>query len=210
MTTHILIQGGQRTSNPDYAMYPGVLPGLNDVFETASHKGPAVYAATRVLDFDGGSLVTNINVPRVISPESWGSTALRHYSQRVAQIAAADVLQVAVMPRFSTLVRLHWIVAKVLSAGTADLRIKGLSTSVGAVLTLQAGIDLTTVGSGLIDVQAANGGKPLYFDQNDALEVVINSLPSGVTNADGTYGGGIQGLALILTPIIEEYARGAF
>lgn len=213
MTTHCLIQGGQRTANPFYAMYPSVLPGVNDNFESAAHKGPVLYANTRVLDFDAGSLVTNLNVPQSISPETWGAAALKNYFTSVVAIAAGDVVQAQVIPRFATLTKLHWYVAKALPAGsyTCDIRVNGRATSMGgSPITLKSAIDMTVVASGIIDCEAANGGVPMYFDQNDILEVVFNTMPANTVASDGTFTGGLTGLALWVTPVTEEYLRGAF
>lgn len=211
MSTYCLVQGGQRTFNDQYAMFPASLSNIDDALQSAAAKGPSVYAVTRVLDFDGGSLVSNANVPSSLSPESWGSTALRHWSQKVTQLVPNDIIQVLELPRFTELVGLHWYVKKVLvGTSTADIRILGRSAAIGSPLTLKSALDLTTVSSGVITMSAVNSGNPIYFDQNDVLEVKFNSLPARTTAADGSYTGGVQGLGLFVTPIVREFLRGAF
>lgn len=212
MTTHILVQGGQRTFNDQYAMFPGTLSGLTDNLGSPANKGPSRYAETRVLDFDAGSLVTNLSVPKTISPESWGSMALSNYVKSVAQVASGDVLQVLELPKFSQLVGLHWFVAKTLASGTAVIRVNGRAASIAGNLNLKTGIDLTTVGSGVLSFPKSGvfSGNEIYFDQNDILEVVISSQPANTTGSDGKFAGGVQGLALFVTPVIEMYVRGAF
>lgn len=212
MTTHCLIQGGQRTLNDQYAMFPGVLSALTAKIGFPTNKGPSVFTPTRVLDFDAGSLVTNLFVPKTISPESWGSMALSNYVKRVAQIASGDPLQVLELPALTQLIGLHYYVAKPIASGTAVIRVLGRSTSINGNLNIKTGIDLTTVNSGVVNLPDAGifAGAAVYFDGNDVLEVLISSQPANATGSDGAFTGGVQGLALVVTPVIQTYIHGAF
>lgn len=208
-TTHNLHLGGLRTMNPEWSMFPQTLPGLNDHTQVDNRRGPARFSNTRWLDFDSSSLVQATMVPAQVSPEATGSAGLRNYIKH-NEIVAGDVIVTHVLPRFTSLDKVHWAVAKCITPFKFDIRVRGQAASVGAPIVLASNIDGGVVSSGLIDVVAVNGGKTVYFDQNDVLEIVIKDMPANDLAADGTIAAGINGLGLAITAVQEEFFRGAF
>lgn len=201
MPTHNLFEGGQKNSSrfPENNLYPSTEPGLNENMESDQRRTSVVYSNTRMFDFnderpslgmvDAGS---GLN-----SPMAYGSTALRHYL-RLNDIVAGDIIATHILPRFSMLEWVHWSVDDAITPFTFDIQVRGQAASVGAPVVLAAGVDGSVLASGLIDVKAINGGAPMYFDQNDILEIVINSLP-----ADG-----IKGANFSISPVLMEFVRG--
>lgn len=207
--THNLHLGGQRTMNFDYTMFPQVLPGLDDHMQVDNRRGPARFSNTRWLDFDSSALVMASSVPAQVSSEAHGSAGLRHYTAH-NEIAIGDVIVTHILPRFTSLDKVHWAVAKCITPFKFDIRVRGQATSVGAPIVIATGIDGGVVSSGLIGIPHINGGENIYFDQNDVLEIVVTDMPVAEVGTDGTFTGGIKGLGLAITCVQEEYFRGAF
>lgn len=207
--THNLHLGGQRTLNADWTMFPQALPGIDDHMQVDNRRGPARFSNTRWLDFDSSAQVLASAVPAQVSPEAHGSAGLRDYLRRT-EINVGDVIVTHVLPRFTSLDKVHWCVAKCVTPFKFDIRVRGQSASVGAPVVIAAGIDGGVVGSGLIDIAKINGGETLYFDQNDVLEIVVTDMPPTDVGTDGTFTGGLNGLGLAITAVQEEFFRGAF
>ena len=216
MATHVLVQGGQRARNLDLQMFPGSLSSLSDDMQMSAGR-PATFGQTRVLDFNSGSLVLNSYVPENLSPESYGSAALRQY-MRENEIAEDDVLQVMELPKKSALIGLHYDIL----AGVADLefsiQLNGRGIGAGSSNIAIAGtldgvttIDGSAEASAFIWMPKINSGNPYYLDGgNDVVEVVMRALTAGSVGGDGLYTGGIEGFCLAITPIVMQFDSGAF
>ncbi len=208
MATHCLVQGGIRTVNADYNMFPTVLPGVDQVYK-AEVRTPAVHSLARVLDFASGMMVTNPNVPAAISPEAWGSTGLVNFLKNNT-VAANDVLQICVLPRRTMLTHVYLRVAKPITPCAFTLRVAGRSSNLGSPIVLGTGISGAATTEMLIDVAAHNSGNPVWFKQNDVLELIPTSMPAVTVGSDGQNAGGLMGLGLVIAPIVFEFEKGAF
>lgn len=113
------------------------------------------------------------------------SPALAKYLE-THTIAAGDFLRIIVLPRRCELVRVWWAVEKPLAGMDFNIDVEGLAPSVGATVPLTTTpISAAAAATGLIDVQAQNGGNPLYIDGNDFLRVeLVNLPPSGIADSD--------------------------
>lgn len=231
MATHRLFHGGQRTGNSlgPTPIFPATEPDLTDRMDLDAQKSGIDFGLTRVLDFEAGSLVQNASIPAGLSPESWAtSRGLRHYMRENA-IVNNDVIVTHILPKFSRLLGVHWAVQKAITPFTFTLRVRGQANSIGGVVNLKTGISGASVGSGFIDchgltaaglvdvsgdpetdvaVAVSLTSTPLYFDENDALELVITAAPAADTNPDGSQSGGIIGAAVWITPVIQQFIRG--
>jgi len=218
---HQLFNGGQRTRNLDWAMFPQVAPGIDEPMESDARRSHVMFSLTRDLWFGGVSGVTSSAGPCGCGCGSTnsgckGSIALNHYISETP-IVAGDVIQTHILPRRSMLMFVHWSVESPIDPFTFDLRVRGQAASMGGTeaapvnLVLQAGINGTVADSGVIDVSAVNGG-PLYLDQNDFIEMVVNSLPpaGASSGCSDCASGGIHGLRVLISPVVMEFQRGSW
>lgn len=212
MAIHDIFLGGQRTPRGGfYEMLPSVEPLPNGAMTPATHKDGGNYSVTRHLFWKDED-----NMPRTGASE--GSRALCDYLQR-NEIAAGDVLNLVIIPRHTSLLKVWWMVHKPLAGFTFDLQVRGNAQSLGGTLAAPVPIPLVTgvdasmaasdaegcnLPSGLIGIDPTVQGDPnaegIYFDQNDMLQMVITGLPDE----------GIGCSELMISPVFETYCRGAY
>lgn len=224
MATHNLFFGGQRTNNPEWAMLPSVEPKPDEPMAPDNRGNPVLFSLNRRLIWSdccescGCGTEPGPDACRCTAGSKkldGGSTALKQYLKHNA-IAVGDVINAVILPRQTALMYLWWAVESPIDPFTFDVRVRGNAASLGGTIAapvpfvVAAGIDGTVKGSGLIDVTTLNGGQPLWLDQNDMLQVVINDLPAVAAPGDCSPcsdGGGIKGSSIIISPIVLDPCR---
>jgi hypothetical protein len=205
-STYNLAFGGQRTANPGLAMLPQVAPLPDDVFETASHKGPVVYSPTRWLAFPGSAISDACF--SCGGAECSDSRAIRDFVCGTP-LLQGDAIYTHVIPRFSTVERIWWSVVNAVAGAQFTLSFMDTTGSGPVSIPITGGVlDGAVVDSGIINLAA-----PLYFKENGFLRLTFTALPAApaTPSCQGCEEGGqTAGIALLLSPIIWEYARGAF
>lgn len=212
MPTHDLFLGGQRTPRGGfYEMLPQVEPKPNQAMTPATHKDGGNYSVTRHLFWKDDD-----DCPKTGASE--GSRALADYLTR-EEILVNDVINLVIMPKHTSLLKVWWMIHEALDGFTFDLQIRGNAQSLGGTLAAPAPILLAedvdasmvatdaekcNIPSGLIGIDPAAQGDPLaegiYFDQNDMLQLVVKTLPAA----------GISCSELMISPVLETYCRGAY
>ena len=214
MAVHNIFFGGKRTESVGLRshMLPSTPPGKDDCMEADQRHSPVLFSLTRRLVWKCEDEVRH-ECPPPCSSEALGDYICRN------PIAVDDVLVTHIMPRLSMLQYVWWKVDNPITPFSMDLRVRGCSRSLGGTEATPApvvlgtidgtlGGDATDITSGVIDVTALNGG-PLYFDQNDFLELVINELPDPASDpcCECTTGG-IKESNLMISPVVLEFCRG--
>lgn len=230
MATHDLFFGGQRTNNPHWAMFPQVEPNPDDYMEPDARGTPIWFSLTRRLIWSpccascgcsagGCGCEAPQNAVACACPPSMrkidsGSAGLHHYLEN-NPIAVGDVINSVIIPKGSALVYLWYKVEKAITPFTFDIRVRGNAASLGGTtaapvpFSLITGVDGTTVNEGLICVDTLNSGCPLWFDQNDMIQVVVTDLPPQTNNDCGACcPGGIAGSSIIISPVVMVPCRG--
>ena len=212
MAQHDIFLGGQRTPRGGfYEMLPSTAPKQNQEMTPTTHKDGGNYSLSRHLFWNRPT-----DCPSTGASE--GSAALCDYLSR-NEIVEGDILNIVIMSRQTSLLKIWWMIHKPLAGFTFDLQIQGTSQSLGGTEAAPAPIVLAedvdaglapsdalgcNFPSGLIGIDPAAQGDPLaegiYFDQNDMLQLVVKTLPDE----------GISCSELIISPVIETYCRGAY
>ncbi len=207
MTDYNLAYGGQRTVNPGLGMFPQVAPLPDDVFETASHKGPVVYSPTRWLAFPGSAISDACF--SCGGAECSDSRAIRSFGCDTP-LHTADSIDTHVIPRFTSVERIWWSVVNPVAGATFTLSFRSSTdNATSAPIAIAGGvIDGSVEASGIIAFAA-----PVYFAVNGFLRLTFTALPAAPVSPacqNCAEGGQTDGIAILLSPIIWEYARGAF
>ena len=213
MAEHDLFLGGQRTDIPEYHMFPQKEYHPDQESAPTSHKDTVRYSLTRDLDFkfDDCCFATG---------EARGSQGLATYLDYYGPIVAGDVLNVSLLPRYTSLVKIWWLLKEPVEGLTVDIQVRGNANSLGGTLEAPVPVVLATdvdlgvaapedneclLPSGLIGVPLDASNMPdcqgLYFDQNDMLHLVIKTLPE---EAD------LRCLRFCLSPVIDDYCEGSY
>ena len=212
MAEHNLFLGGLATMNGHYRGLPSVEQTPNGAMTPTTHKQQGRYSLLRDLAWkdDTGGPSTG---------ESRGSRFLADYLS-CNTLAVGDVLNLVIMPKWSSILGIWWMVHDPLPGFTFDLRLRGNANSLGGTpavpvpLTLATGVDGGLVApvaagpgyapTGLIGIDPAAQGDPLapgiYFDQNDMLQLVITGLPPE----------GIACSRICIAPVMETYCEGSY
>ena len=197
MATHSLFLGGNRNQfvNPP-RMFPQTDVKPDQVFEADNRRGPIDFSLTRELVWKCHEAINKG------CPDDAFSDALAQYVECLeAPFADGDIIETNIMPRHSSL-REVWVnVVKPAAGLTADIVVRGNAASLGgtpavpAPVTVAAGVDLGTEGSQLITL-----ANPLYFDQNDMLQLVL----TGVDHDE------LICSQIMVSPVVREYCRGRY
>ena len=192
MATHNLFRGGLRTNNPGLTMLPATDVGVNDTFDVAAHKTPALFGL------------------------SWGLAPGYHYGHRPgrnafdsqreyfkglsAPLAVGDVINAIILPRMSLLRTVWFINHSDIDGLEFTVRVRGNGLTPAAPLTLgsvdlddlvpngriiadfpQVTVTSTTIDQGAdpdIVVGSAAVVNAPYLAQNDMLQIVITAVPT--------------------------------
>lgn len=189
MATHNIFFGGNRTVT---TFPPSMLPsrdvGEDQEFEADNRRGPIDFSLTRRLVWKEHA---GINKG---CPDDGFSDALSHYWACLeTPIATGDVLNTHIIPRFSSL-REVWVrVIKPAAGMTGQLSVRGNAASVGGPQPVGPVLDFGVAGSQLITLP-----DPLYFDQNDMLQLTL----AGVVSDE------LECSEILISPVVREYCRG--
>lgn len=187
MAEHNLFFGGNRTTTtypPSMLPSADVLP--DQEFEADNRRGPIDFSLTRRFVWKEHA---GINKG---CPNDAFSDALSQYFA-CNTFADGDIINSHIMPRYSSL-REIWVNVVTPAVGlTADIQVRGNAASVGGPQVVAAAVDLGVEGSQLITLPA-----PIYFDQNDMLQLVL----AGV-DADQ-----LECSEIMISPVVREYCRG--
>jgi hypothetical protein len=199
MATHDIFMGGDGPAGGAGAgtytgqFFPAVPPGVDDYNRIDARRTPVTGGITRRLVWD------RPRGPSANSPYDPTSPALAKYLE-VHPIEQDDFLRIILLPRRCELKRVWWSVEKPLTGLEFTLEVEGRAASLGGnpVMLTAAPIDGGAEATGLIDVQAINGGDPLYIDGNDFLQMRLTGLPAA----------GIKGSDIRITAIIDQFEFG--
>lgn len=188
MAEHDLFMGGNRTRTTfPQSMFPqaDVLP--DQTFEADNRRGPIDFSITRRFVWKCHEAINKG------CPDDAFSDGLAQYFE-CNTFEDGDIINSHILPRFSSL-REVWINVVTPSAGlVVDLQVRGNAASVGGVQTVATGIDFGTAGSQLITLD-----EPIYFDQNDMLQIVL---------VEGVDADELQCSEIMVSPVVREYCRG--
>lgn len=176
MADHYLFMGGPGPNGGvapgtyNAQMFPAKLPGSTDELGIDARRGnKPEFLIQRRLVWKGHTGPKYTSDP--VSP------GLHAYLQNNT-IAAGDKLWIILVPKESELVRVWWRVKEPLPGFDFDLEFD-TDVAGGTNITLtSAPINAATADTGLIDVQAVNGGTPAYTKTNGIIRLVINNLPA--------------------------------
>lgn len=211
MAEHNLFLGGQRTPRGGfYEMLPSADATPNQSMTPATHKEAAQFSLTRHLAWKED------HCPK--TGASQGSAALCDYLDRNV-IAAGDVINLVIMSKHTSLLKVWWKIDAALTGFTFDLQVRGNAQSLGGTVTAPVPVVIATdvdgaqaptdaegcnFPSGVIGIDPAAQGDPLaegiYFDQNDMLQLVVKTLPPE----------GIACSEIMVSPVVETYCEGSY
>lgn len=206
MADHNLFMGGLRTSinTLGRGLYPQVAPAPSAPFEMDDRRGQVRFANSHLLDFSCQGC------------DSCGDRPNRAYFQAFKDylkdntIAATDIIWTHIVPGKAVLERVQWEIFAPITPFTFDIVFRD-STDLAAAATttnLAAGVSGAAVGHGLIDVETVVPPL-LYTTQNGLVGIRVLTLPAAVDNACSPCdAGGISGLVMGLTAVVETYSRG--
>jgi len=192
MAEHNLFFGGNGVQRYPLAMLPSRDVEPDQYFQADGRRGPVLFSLTRRLTWQGS------NSKCGCADGGMGSDALYHYLDETP-IEQDDIINTHIMPRQSSLERVWIDVVEPLAGFTFDLSIRGNAASLGgtpsvpAPVVVASGIDGGVEGSQLIVLP-----DPVYFDQNDMLQMTITALPPE----------GIKCSTVDISPVVMEYSRG--
>jgi hypothetical protein len=191
MATHPLFLGGARTQ----AVYPPSMFPARDVnpddsMATDNTRGDILFSNTRRLIWKESFSVQSCNYI--------GSDALSQY-YACNTIATGDIIQTHILPRWSSLERVWVNVEEAVAGFTFQLRVRGNSASNGGTTAVPVPITVgPVIDGGVVGSQLILLDDPIYFDQNDMLEMVLVSVPAT----------GIECSNISISPVVMEYCRG--
>jgi hypothetical protein len=215
MAEHNLFLGGDRTKSCGfYEALPSQEMPPNGAMTGTTHKHNPTYSLTRHLAWKCP--------PCPKTGQAEGSAFLANYLERET-IVAGDILNLAIMPRMASLLKVWWQIKEPLDGFAFTLQVRGNAHSISgdptgdvasaAPIVLASAIDGAQgaldeegclLASGLIGIDPEAQGDPLcsgiYFDQNDMLQLVIESLPED----------GIACSELCISPVIMDYCEGSY
>jgi hypothetical protein len=204
MANHALFYGGLSTSNPRLRLFPQRPPLALDFMEADNRRGGTRRAITRLLDF-----CATTNCAHGCGDAGDQSRALQEYlTDAAAPINAGDTIDIAIISKFSTLERVWWNIETPITPFTFNFNLVPVADGVNAPVVVAAGpISGTAVASALI-VPAT----PIYTDENMMLRMTVVTAPAAAPVGDNRACGGskLTGLRMFVTPVVEEYLRGAW
>lgn len=171
--------------------FPSVPPDADQYNRFDARRGPAVGAITRNLIWERQEGVKYVDGPT--------SPFLASYLD-ANPIAAGDRLNIILLPKRCTLLRVWWAVERPFPGMDFDLEVTTIASPPAVTPITTAPINCATVGSGIIDVATLTGGLSGsgYMDDNRMLTMVVNNLPTG----------GIRGSFIKVTAVLEQYEYG--
>lgn len=191
MAIHDLFLGGART---DFRYPPSIFPQKDVSPDCEMHaddtRGNILYSISRRLRWKEAYHPVNCGTE--------GSDGLAQYIE-ANPIKVDDVINIAIIPRMYSLERVHVNIITGLAGFTFDVRVRGNAESLGgtvavpAPVVLAAGVSGATIDSSLIVLPA-----PLYFNQNDMLQLVVKALPAA----------GIDCSDIQISPVVMRYCTG--
>jgi hypothetical protein len=196
MAEHYLFMGGPGPNGGvapgtyNAQMFPAKLPGSNDDLGIDARRGGKPdFLVQRRLVWKGHTGPKYTSDP--VSP------GLYSYLQQ-NPIVVGDRLWIILLPKESELVRVWWRVKTPLPGFDFDLEADS-DVAGGTVLTLTAApVNAATAATGLIDVQAQNGGTPFYTQTNGIIRLNVNNLPAA----------GIGGSEVYVSALIRKFDIG--
>ena len=178
---HNIFLGGQPRPgvfNPDFQMYPQTPPSECDACEIACHKPNNVRFYNRVLNTCPTSPCDGDNCE---------DPALVQYLKQLQDdndpLVLNQFLNVLILPKRHEYTRFWFEVVSPSPGLTFRVLIRDLALEI--LPNLDAGLTDPCVDEaavvenhGLIDLQALNGGDPLYLNRNDMLQLEVTGLPA--------------------------------
>jgi len=207
MANHNLFMGGLRTSTNTIGrgLFPQVPPTPNEFMVMDDRRGQVRFANSHLLDFSCEGC------------ESCGDSANRAYFQAFRDylkdntIAVGDTIWTHIIPRMSTLERVHWKVTTPITPFTFDIVFRDstdLADLSATTTVLAAAVSGAVVSHGLIDIETV-AAPVLYTQRNGLVGITINALPAAVVGGcSPCSAGGIAGFVGCLTTTVEQYCRG--
>lgn len=189
MAEHNLFMGGNRVAfRYPQSMFPQTDVLEDQEFEADNRRGPIRFSITRRFAWRDPNEITR-------GANADGSQGLADYLANNT-IATGDIINSHIMPRFASLDKIWWMVKTPSAAGVSvSVQLRGNAASVGGVQVLIPSIPLDAIASDLFVLPA-----PIYFDQNDMLQLVITG-PGNLNEA-------LKCSNFLISPVVEEYCRG--
>lgn len=215
MAEHNIFLGGDRTKSCSfYEALPSTEMPPNGAMTGTTHKHNPTHSLTRHLAWKCP--------PCPQTGEAYGSQFLANYLER-EEIVAGDILNLAIMPRGTSLIKIWWQIKEPLDGFAFSLQVRGNAHSISGdptgdvasatAIPIIAGVDGAQgaldeegclLASGVLGIAPDLQGDPncpgIYFDQNDMLQLVIESLPED----------GIACSEMCISPVIMEYCEGSY
>lgn len=210
MAEHNIFLGGLSTRNWFYQGLPSTEQTPNGAMTGTTHKHQGRFSLNRHLIWKDSDCGPATGCKPV------GSLFLADYIAN-HEIKVGDILNIMMLPKQTSLLGVWWKVTTPLEGFTFSLRARGNANSLGGALAAPAPRTIATaldgaaapvedghVPSGLIGIDPAMQGDPLapgiYFDQNDMLQLVVDTLPpEGIACSD-----------LTISAVMESYCEGSF
>lgn len=191
MATHPLFLGGGRTQTVyPPSMFPSRDVNPDDDMAVDNTRGDILFSNTRRLIWKEPFSVQSCNYI--------GSDALSQY-YTCNPIVTGDIIQTHILPRWSSLERIWINVEEAVAGFTFQLRVRGNSASNGGTTAVPVPINVgPVIDGGVVGSQLIVLPEPIYFDQNDMLEMVLVAVPAS----------GIECSNISISPVIMEYCRG--
>jgi len=193
MAEHNIFWGGQRTRNLDWGMLPSTEPAPTDYIQPDHRSASCQFSPTFTLD---------PNRPRGATYISDGmSPAQARFFEALGDggtpLAVGDVLNIMILPIHTRLNTVTVQVYKPVAGLTFDLAVRG--NGIGGALPFALGVSAATEMTEMYDLYSAHGGAPVFFKENDMLQMTITALP-----ADGLKGLGLHVAGEIYEPLMDR------
>jgi hypothetical protein len=181
----------------------------------AAHKIPALFAMT-------WALAPTRGVEFVWTREGLLSQA-QYFENLETAFAEDDVVEAMILPRFTSLIRIFTMNRFAIAGLTANLVVRGNADSLGGTPTVPAPVVLGTIDfsetwegrlmdypTDVLDIAVdddptlvATGtmARPLFFNQNDMLQLVFTGVPAELD---------VRKIRFGLSAVVESYMTGEF